>query len=394
MKILIVSSLGYIGGGAESLISLVKPELENKGHEVRIFTSNEHPEIPHFSDYEFESFHTHPFAIQMVEKLFYPKAYFSLRKVLKSYNPDLVHIHTTELLSPSVLFAVKKYPTIVTVHGPEEYLPSLMLWGFPTSFFKNGNNSLGDLNMSGWIHYLYHLILSKNIFRVGFKNVDEIVVPSLYMKNAIKKEGYDGSIVKDATKLFKYSPIDPSSRTIAYVGRLEKCKGLQYVIEALPKIIETYPDIQLSIAGRGSYGDKLKQLVSDSQVQEHVEFKGNISREAVNELYKSSVVALVPSEWPEPFGLVGIEAMSIGRPVVGTNVGGIPEWLEDGVAGFIVEPRDPNAISGAVLKLMGNQKKLLKISSAARKSSEAFSIEEHALALVKLYKKVIRDARK
>lgn len=394
MKILQISSYGYVCGGTESLLSLVIPELKAMGHDCRLLTSDEQPDITHFSDYEFESFHRHPYFLQIFEKLFYVKAYRAVRKIIKEFQPDIVHIHTTELLSPSVFFGLRGTPAVMSVHGSEEYLPSLVLWAFPPSFYKRGLRTKKDLTAKGLGHYYYHRLFSRTIFRIGFRNVNQIMVQSRFMQTLVRKEGFDSDVYKTATKPFEFAPIDVHSKVIAFAGRLEEYKGPQNIIKAMPAILETDPAVRLVIAGAGSYGEALKKLVRYMKLEKSVEFPGKLSRRQVNELYKESIIEIMPSVWPEPFGLSSLEALSVGRPVIATNVGGVPEWITDNVEGRLVEPDDPQAIADAVIDLLGDQSRLLAMSLAARKKSEDYTMEKHTKSMVHLYQKTLKKTHK
>jgi len=101
-------------------------------------------------------------------------------------------------------------------------------------------------------------------------------------------------------------------------------------------------------------------------------------------------VVVIPSIYPETFCLVGVEAMSVGRAVIGTNIGAIPEWLEDGRTGFLVEPKNSKDIANKIIKLFENQKLLKIMEKRAYIKSTQFSIEEHVKNLERLYEKILK----
>ena len=101
---------------------------------------------------------------------------------------------------------------------------------------------------------------------------------------------------------------------------------------------------------------------------------------------------VLPSVWPEAFGKVGIEVMSVGRPVIGTDVGGISEWLVDGKTGRLVPPRDSKAIAVTVNAIFSDHTIFQEMSINARKQAERFSIEAHAQAVVEVYSSLIRKS--
>src|SRR5665648_1288137 len=118
-------------------------------------------------------------------------------------------------------------------------------------------------------------------------------------------------------------------------------------------------------------------------------YKRQILYSEVEKYYKKANIVIVTSVWPEPFGLIGSEAMSVGRPVIGTKVGGIPEWLEDGETGYLVEPGDPKQIAENVIKLLSDRKLMEKIGRNAMEKAKRFNIKKHVEEIEKVYKNVI-----
>lgn len=126
MKILIINSAGYLAGGAENQIAKIPTYLEKRGHVVKILASNLGPDKKHFDDYYFKTIESDN-PLKMIYYLFNPYSFFALKKILKEYEPDIVHLHTMGVVTPSVLFLLKKYPAIMTLHGPEYFLEHLLI---------------------------------------------------------------------------------------------------------------------------------------------------------------------------------------------------------------------------------------------------------------------------
>lgn len=129
----------------------------------------------------------------------------------------------------------------------------------------------------------------------------------------------------------------PEARTVLYVGQLIRGKGVDLLLQALALV---KGDWNVIIAGDGNARNDLTSLAEDLGIANRVDFRGWTPSEIVRELYDTARVVAVPSRWPEPFGMVGIEAMRRARPVVAFAVGGIVDWLQDGVNGFLVPEQD------------------------------------------------------
>jgi glycosyltransferase involved in cell wall biosynthesis len=117
---------------------------------------------------------------------------------------------------------------------------------------------------------------------------------------------------------------------VLFVGRLVPEKGTDRLLE----IVSRFVGLTLTVAGDGPERPRLEGLARDLGIAGRVEFLGAVARDRIGALYRACRAVAVPSLWPEPFGIIGLEAMAAGRPVVAFRTGGIPEWLEDGVNGL------------------------------------------------------------
>ncbi len=138
--------------------------------------------------------------------------------------------------------------------------------------------------------------------------------------------------------------MEPGSQIVGVVARLEPEKGHQTLIEAWPHVLREVPDAYLLIVGEGSRRDFLEQWAAAHKVAHRVIFTGR--RDDVPAVTAALDVAVLPS-WREAQGLSILEAMALSRPVVASDVGGIPEMIEDGVTGLLVEHDNPVALANA-----------------------------------------------
>lgn len=389
MKILHLISAGYEGGGAETLlVKLVKIQRDIKKNDVKIFSSDAEPDRKHFSDFEFKHIDGGIFK-KMFLYTFNPYSYIKLKNILNRFNPDVVHLHTMSGFSPSVLFLLKKYPTVMTIHGPEEFIPSLLTWIIPSNGYKIRANGSRKLNIKGIIQYLYNRTIQSFVYKICLKNVDVFIAPSKYMNNLILNDVSPIAVINNGISLFSNSKISSNNHTLLFVGRINQPKGVIFAIKSLEEIAKQFPKIKLVIVGDGESKAELVSYAKTNNLEKHIIFAGWVDHSQIKKYYESSAIVLIPSVCDEAFGLIGPEAMSTGRPVIASRVGGIPEWLDDGKTGYLVDPGNTKQIAEKVIKLLSNRKLLDQMGRNARKKAEQFSIEKHTEKIEQIYKEVI-----
>ena len=150
----------------------------------------------------------------------------------------------------------------------------------------------------------------------------------------------------------------PSGHGILNVGRLIALKGTQYLIKAMPHVIHKYPDAVLVIIGSGPQEDHLTRMVRELSLDEHVRFMGNIPHNELHPYYQAADVFVLPSilfnGTTEGLGVVLLEAMAAGCPVIGSNVGGIPDIIIDGETGFLVPEQRPDILAEKIVKIFSD----------------------------------------
>lgn len=146
-----------------------------------------------------------------------------------------------------------------------------------------------------------------------------------------------------------------NEKIILFMGRLVYEKGIQNLISAMPKILSRYHDVKLVIAGKGSMIDELRNQVNYLGINEKVYFAGYLNSADVKKMYKCSDISVFPSTY-EPFGIVAIEAMLSGTPVVVSDIGGLNEIVEHGVNGMKSYAGNPNSLADSILTLLFDHK--------------------------------------
>jgi len=254
----------------------------------------------------------------------------------------LIHTHwlIPQGFTGAVFHRIWKVPHVATVHG-------------------------SDLNL---------ITHNKILAPVGcfiIRHSDIITVNSSYMKRQLE------SFAPESTKKIRVIPmgIDPkkysqgtfsdvkkeyqTNHIILSVGRLIDWKGTIYLVDAIPEIIRYFPDTLLIITGSGPEKETLIRQVHKLELDQHVKFLGVVDTKVLLSLYHSADVFVLPSinkdGKTEALGVVLLEAMASGCPVIGSNVGGIPDIITDGENGFLVPEHDPGALAGKIIQVLSDE---------------------------------------
>jgi glycosyltransferase involved in cell wall biosynthesis len=271
-----------------------------------------------------------------------PFHYFELKKIVKAENIDLIHAHVWNPASCRYVFLLKGIPIITTEHDP-----------FKLSRIKN-------------IFKKYSLKKIKKIITVSNNNkqVLEGLFPDHKNKisvihNGIDVDWWQSQLLRLAEE--DYSNIkknlfyaNKNTLIISTIAELHERKGIKYLIEAMKKITEVFPNVKLVVIGEGDERRNLEDLIEKLALQKHVVLMGR--QQEVPKLLKSSDIFCLPSK-REAFGLVNAEAMITRLPVVASAVGGIPEIVQDGVTGILVPPENSGKLAEALVEVIGDPKK-------------------------------------
>ena len=196
--------------------------------------------------------------------------------------------------------------------------------------------------------------------------MDRLIAVSKAIEQKIREEGRTGapvSLIYNGVDLQRYNHQQPcctlhddysipeSSPIVGVVARLEAEKGHRTLIDAWPLVLAAHPEAWLLVVGEGSERDSLEAQAASLGVSGRVVFTGR--REDVPAVTAALDISVLPS-YREAQGLSVLEAMALGRPVVASEVGGIPEMIEDGISGLLVPPNDAGALAEAVIRLLSD----------------------------------------
>lgn len=188
------------------------------------------------------------------------------------------------------------------------------------------------------------------------RSVRRFIVGSHWMSEELAMNGIDRariSILPPVPSSLAEVRSLPASAVaeILFVGQVIRGKGVDLLLRALAKLERPW---HATIVGVGNHLEQCRALAARLEIADRVDFTGWVDHRALDNHYQRAMLSVVPSRWPEPFGMVGVEAMARGRPVVGFAAGGIPDWLDDGVTGLLAPPADTGALAERIDRLLGD----------------------------------------
>ncbi|MDK2820740.1 MAG: hypothetical protein PWP31_705 [Clostridia bacterium] len=205
------------------------------------------------------------------------------------------------------------------------------------------------------------------------------------------------------TKKFRVTSVDPQVRKcfatshekiIFFVGRLVVEKGVQVLLEAMPEILEKCPEAKLVIAGKGPMEGQLKNRAGELGIGHKVCFAGYIDDHTRNQLYRAASVAVFPSLY-EPFGIVALEAMAAGTPVVASETGGLAEIITHGIDGMRVFPGNVGSLADNILAVLHDESLAKKLrANAGKLVREEYDWTKIARKTSELYQEVYNQYRR
>lgn len=409
LKILYISNMFNNISGA-GLIALKTYELFKKTHDVEIFTVNKHSD---YSNHRFNNLFIKPYDtpilyLKNLNNFYYNKiVQKNLEELFKDFYPDIVHIHSpwSSALTCSIFDTIDKHniPIIMTLHDAYLICPSMTLVrkDKPCNALCKGvnkfhcafNNCLNNLELS--LRTSIGAYVNK---KTNFeKKVRKFITPSIALQNIMIK--YNDNVNKENIVTINNCLISEESNTnpnysnngyFLYIGRLSKEKGVNYLLQAIKDLPK---DIKLRIVGTGKEENNLKQYVKENNL-DNVEFVGFKNRKEIEEEYQNCIATILPCNWFEIFGMTNIESFINGKPVIASNIGGIPEIVEHNVNGLLFEPTNVEQLKECILKYWNNPELAVEHGkNGYQKAITQYTEERYYNELMKVYEEVITHAK-
>lgn len=361
MKILQINKYHYLRGGSETVYFRTSELLEKHGHKVMHFAT-EHPEnlpssyskffpqVPEIRNLSVSQ------KIKSIGRFFYSReSARCLDRLLKEEKPDVAHLHNIfNGLSLSILPVLHKHgiPVVYTLHDSRLGCPSTDWMKYP----ERCNKCRSRLYLPCAIHNCYEesrvlsaMMTMEMIFKEFLFNYDKyidryIFVSEIYQRLLSRDHPYlleenKGRLLHNFTPITE--PVQNTGNYLLAFGRIRKDKGFVDVVKAAALM----PDIEVRIAGTGPEYEELRSISTPN-----VKWLGFQTGETLQRTIAEAKAIMVPSIYLDNNPMTVLESAMLGRPVIGTRIGGIPEIIRDGDTGWLVEPGNIEQLAEAMRK--------------------------------------------
>ncbi|WP_285316848.1 glycosyltransferase family 4 protein [Providencia rettgeri] len=386
-----------ITGGSDSYMFYLSELLEEKNINVIPFASANPENIPSEYDVFFPKDNKN-----LINYIYNKKAKKNLEKLIEKHSEiSLAHLHIYYgKLTTAILDALQKnkIPIIQSLHEYKLLCPVYTMLS-PTGYCDKCKNNkfynciTNKCKKNSYLDSIFVTIESYfSRFNGDIKKINHFIAVSYFMKSQMLKTGIPENKITVIhnfvdTQKFSLRESYPSNSYYCYFGRIEKNKGLKTLVDAFIK-----NGHQLKIAGIGSYKEELLEYCSDNNI-ENIKFVGQLKNDDLINFITRSTASIIPSEWYENCPMSVLESMSLGVPVIGSNIGGIPELINDNYNGYLFESGNIASLNEAIQKMENSDK--INISVQARVSiEENFSKEAHYEKLINCYEQVLNNEKR
>jgi glycosyltransferase involved in cell wall biosynthesis len=397
LRLLQVNSLYTRAGGVESYLSHVLPELRRAGLEVGMMygVRSEAP-LPTGDWQVLHAPALFPGDMPLARRL------ATLEAQVGQFAPDVIQLNAYD--RPEVLaWLCRRWPTVQFLHdhyplacpGDGKYLKARQ--DVCTRRMGAFCAVAPWVQRCGSVRPWRHLprYFSARRYLHAARGLRRLLVGSTHMREELLHNGFpEAQVVRvplpglraEPTPLHP-TPAVPERPVVLFVGRLVEQKGPELLLAALAQV---GMPCEARFVGEGPLRPLLEEKARSLGGGVQVTFTGWLEGEALVRAYAEASVVVVPSVWNEPFGLVGLEAMACGKPVVAFARGGIPDWLAHEETGLLVPPKDIPALAAALRRLLGDGALARRLGEAGRlRAREGFSMVQHVQRLVEVYRQAM-----
>jgi len=302
--------------------------------------------------------------------------FITTMRTIKKENIDLIHSHwiIPQGIVGIAVRMITGIPHVISIHGTDIHLIHSYRIFYPLMNIITHYSEYISTNSS----HTYRLLIDT----ISKKNVKSCIIPmGIYPEKFLRK----------------CSTISDKEKNILFVGRLIAWKGVYNLIRAMKLVITTVDNVHLTIIGNGPERAQLIQFTKDLGISSQIQFCDNIGKRQLLMRYKNADLFVLPSiivnKQTEGLGVVLLEAMASGVPVIGSNIGGIPDIIKDEINGLLVPAGDPQALADAIIRILKNPDLAERFRKAGLETvRERFSWDVITDQFVEVYQEILKES--
>lgn len=330
-------------GGTEKYVKDLSVELASRGHELTVISNN----VPKEAGAPKEEIMDGVFVkrLDAANFIYLPVSMQFNLKMLD--GSDIVHTHCPPCGFTRAVRNRLKIPHVVTYHCDttmSEKFFGMKMPGFVIKGIEGVTNAYARMILP---HVDAIITTTESYASTSpvMKNFPHYAVPI-----GIHYELFDESRKKQGI-----SEVTRDRKRVLFLGRLAANKGIDYLVRAIPIVLDAVSDAKFLICGEGEEKPHIEAFIDRVGVRSHIEFRGKVKLDEMVELYSNSAMFVFPSiNRLEAFGIVQLEAMSCSTPVIASNIPGVNNVMDVGKSGLLVEPRDVEGLAQAIIKILTN----------------------------------------
>ena len=406
MKILMVNKFHYLKGGSEKYYFELAKLLKDNGHEVAYFSMQDEKNIKT----DCKEYFVKPIDLNTGSKLKAFDVIYSkenkkkMEEALEDFKPDIVHLNNFQRqLSSSIIEPIKKknIPIVYTAHDVQVICPAILMLDneknicercmcgkYINCIKKKCNKGSVLKSIIGALEGYYYR--RKKVFT---KKIDRIIAPTNFYKQKLIEDGINENKIVAIHNFIDTEEYDVKTEDqgyALYIGRLSKEKGIMNLLKAFEKLEKE----TLYIAGEGEERQNIQKFIHDKNLTERIKILGFLNHEEIINIIRKCKFVVVPSIWYENCPYSILETLAIGKPVVGANIGGIPELVQDEKNGLLFKYDDITDLSEKMKKLYEDEELVKSLQLQAKEQAKKdFDKQKYYERIIKVYENLIKEKK-
>lgn len=403
MKILMVNKFHYLKGGSEKYYFELAELLREHGHEVAFFSMKDEKNIKT----DCKEYFVEPIDLNTGSKLKALDVVYSkenkkkMEETLDEFKPDIVHLNNFQRqLSASIIDPIKSrnIPIVFTAHDVQAICPAITMMDndkniceecmkgkYLNCIKKKCNKGSTLKSIVGALEGYYYR--TKNIYT---KKIDFIITPSEFYREKMIEDGIPENKIKALHNFVELKDYDlevSDEEYALYFGRLSKEKGILNLINAFTKLKEG----KLYIAGEGPEKETIEKIIKENNLEDRIKLLGFLNADQMKDTIRKCKFVIVPSIWYENCPYSVMETLAIGKPVIGANIGGIPELVKNEQSGLTYKYDDVDDLANKMETLFNNKDLVSKYGANAKKqASELYGKDIYYKNIMSIYEKLVK----